>query len=124
VLLLELADCAGGGAASDSSTLVRELLACGAGSTEDEPCLSMCVDAVSAAACVAAGEGATIDLPALGHRLDPKWAELMDDEGGGGPLAVRGVVGAVTEVGEFTYSGGPFGGTETSMGKCSLLCSM
>ena len=51
-MLLELADCAGGGAASDSSVLVRELLACGAGGTEEEMCLSMCVDPVSAAACV------------------------------------------------------------------------
>ena len=62
VLLLELADCAGGGAASDSSILVRELLACGAGATSEEMCMSMCVDPLSAAVCVAAGEGATVEL--------------------------------------------------------------
>ena len=113
ILLLELADCAGGGASSDSSTLVRELLACGAGHAENEMCLSMCVDPVSAAACVAAGEGATVAL-ALGHGLDPKWGE--------GPLAVSGKVTRVTRDGKFTYGGGPFGGTEAAMGERGIGC--
>ncbi len=107
VLLLELADCAGGGAASDSSTVVRELLECGAGRTKDEMCLSMCVDPISATACVAAGEGAIVDL-SLGHGLDPKW--------GKGPLSVSGRVTRVNTTGVFTYTGGPFGGTEAAMG--------
>eukprot|EP01044_Picomonas_judraskeda_P001386 COSAG03_NODE_83_length_13818_cov_11.329543_7_plen_543_part_00 len=113
ILLLELADCAGGGASSDSSALVRELLACGAGQSESEMCLSMCVDPVSAAACVAAGEGATVALD-LGHGLDPKW--------GDGPLPVSGKVTRVTTVGKFKYDGGPFGGTEAAMGECGIGC--
>ena len=111
VLLLELSDCAGGGAASDSIALVAGLLGCGAGQSADEMCISMCVDPEAAAAAVAAGEGARLTLK-LGHALDPKW---------GTPLEVEAEVKTVAEDGRFTYTGGPFGGTETSMGPSAVV---
>ena len=60
---------------------------------------------------VAAGEGARLTLK-LGHALDPKW---------GTPLEVEAEVKTVAEDGRFTYTGGPFGGTETSMGPSAVV---
>jgi microcystin degradation protein MlrC len=117
VLLLELADCAGGGAAADSIALVRELLAMEETPPVHEPCISMCVDPSVAAQAVSAGEGAVIQV-ALGHRLDPKWGQ---------PLQITTRVVRTTtapegeEHGRFVYSGGPFGGTEAIMGPSAVL---
>jgi microcystin degradation protein MlrC len=106
ILLVDTADCAGGGAAGDSSALLRELIALGV----TEQCYVMVVDPEAAAACIAAGVGDDVALT-LGHRLDPAWGE---------PLPVRGRVGAVSE-GQFRYDGGAFGGTLALMGPSVVL---
>ena len=90
VLLLDTADCAGGGAAGDSPQLVRQLLDYGAGAVAEEQCIAMVVDPAAAALCLAAfnkgGAGATVTLE-LGHTLDsaaarrgaglPAWGEPL-----------------------------------------------
>lgn len=106
VLLVDAADCAGGGAAGDSVALLRELLALGV----DEPTWLMVVDPEAAAACHAAGVGQTLTL-AIGHCLDPAW---------GRPLPVTGRVETLSD-GRFRYTGGPYGGTWASMGPSAVL---
>ena len=106
VLLVDAADCAGGGAAGDSVALLRALLALGV----EEPTLLTVVDPTAAAACSAAGSGASIALE-LGHRVDPAWGQ---------PLPVEGTVEKLAD-GRFRYSGGPYGGTWGSMGPTAVL---
>jgi microcystin degradation protein MlrC len=106
VLLVDNADCAGGGASGDSVALLRELLAF----EVPERSYVMVVDPAAAAACHAAGEGADVSFP-LGYAIDPVWGE---------PLPVRGTVERLLD-GRFVYTGGPFGGTETSMGPSAVL---
>ena len=105
VLLVDTADCTGGGAAGDSVALLRELL-----HVVHEPVLISVVDPGAAEACIRAGTGGAITLM-LGHHQDTSWGE---------PLVVSGVVGRVSD-GRFTYGGGIFGGTEVSMGPTAVL---
>jgi microcystin degradation protein MlrC len=77
-----------------------------------EPALAMVVDPAAAAACHAAGVGATIDLE-LGHRVDPRW---------GKPFRLSGTVEKVSD-GRFVYSGGIFGGVEASMGDSAVVAT-
>ena len=106
VLLVDAADCAGGGAAADSSSLLRELLDLGV----TEPVYLMVVDPVAAETCAAAGIGAEIST-LLGHAIDPIWGE---------PVMVSGQVLHLSD-GRFRYRGGLFGGTDGVMGLSALL---
>jgi microcystin degradation protein MlrC len=106
VLLVEAADCCGGGAAGDSVAALGALLEVGV----DQPSLVQVVDAEAAALCHRAGAGAELELE-LGHRHDPRW---------GKPLRVRGQVLKVSD-GKFAYQGGIFAGTEGNMGPAAVL---
>ena len=106
VLLVDTADCAGGGAPGDSVALLRELLALGL----EEPTLLMVVDPAAARACAHAGIGQTVSLQ-VGYSLDPAWGE---------PVAVSGSVRRLSD-GGFRYDGGLFGGTWASMGLSAVL---
>ena len=111
VLLLDLADCAGGGAAGDSIALVQSLLQCGACVSKDETAYTMCVDPNASEIACTAGVGAHLSLT-MGFTLDKKW---------GKPLSCNIVVHTVHPTGKFTYSGGPFGGTQASMGPSAVV---
>ena len=106
VLLVDTADCAGGGAPGDSVALLGELLALGV----DEPAFLMVVDPAAAQACARAGIGRTVSLQ-VGYSLDPAWGE---------PVPVSGVVRRLSD-GSFLYDGGLFGGTWASMGLSAVL---
>lgn len=106
VLLVETADCCGGGAAGDSVHTLRALLAANIAETSLVPV----VDPRAAAQCHAVGEGHEVSLM-LGHQLDPKW---------GSPLPVRGKVLRLTQ-GDFVYSGGIWAGLTKSMGPTAVL---
>lgn len=106
VLLVETADCCGGGAAGDAVAALRALLEI----PFEGRALAPVVDPVAAAACHAAGMGSHLTL-ALGHRLDPNW---------GKPVTVTGTVRALGS-GTFTYTGGIWGGQEGNMGPSAVL---
>lgn len=106
VLLVETADCCGGGAAGDSVHTLRALLDAGVRETSLVPV----VDPAAAALCHAAGVGNEITLE-LGHRLDAKW---------GTPLRVRGAIERLS-TGDFIYSGGFWAGLSKSMGPTAVL---
>ena len=106
VLLVDTADCAGGGAPGDSVALLRELLALGV----DKSALLMVVDPVAAQACARAGIGQAVSLQ-VGYSLDPTWGQ---------PVSVSGVVRRLSD-GSFLYDGGLFGGTWASMGLSAVL---
>ncbi|MEE2658247.1 MAG: M81 family metallopeptidase [Candidatus Latescibacterota bacterium] len=107
IVLVEAADCAGGGASGDSVASLKALLALG-----DEAAASLVpvVDPDAAAKCHRAGVGAEIRLQ-LGHRLDPQWGE---------PMTIAGEVHKVTD-GKFVYSGGIWDGVEGDMGPTAVL---
>ena len=106
VLLVDTADCAGGGAPGDSVALLRELVALGV----TERTFVMVVDLSAAQACARAGTGQEITLE-LGYYIDPTW---------GRPLEVTGVVRLLAD-GRFLYRGGLYGGTWASMGLSAVL---
>ena len=106
VLLVDTADCAGGGAPGDSVALLRELLALAV----NEPAFVMVVDAAAAQACARAGIGQTVSL-GVGYSLDPTWGQ---------PIGVSGVVRRLSD-GGFRYDGGLFGGAWASMGLSAVL---
>lgn len=106
MLLVDTADCAGGGAPGDSVALLRELLALGV----TERTFVMVVDPSAAQACARAGIGQAITLE-LGYHIDPTW---------GKPLQVTGVVRLLAD-GHFLYRGGLYGGTWASMGLSAVL---
>lgn len=106
VLLVDTADCAGGGAPGDSVALLRELLALGL----EETAILMVVDSAAAQACAGAGIGQTVSLQ-VGYSLDPAW---------GDPVHVSGTVRRLSD-GGFRYDGGLFGGTWASMGLSAVL---
>ena len=98
VLLAEVADTCGGGAAGDNVTTLKALLE----SDCQELCLVPVVDpAAAAAACHRAGVGSDLRVN-LGHALDPQWGQ---------PLQVTGKVVKLAD-GRFRYSGGIYGGTD------------
>lgn len=105
VILVEVADCVGGGAAGDSVATLRALIEAG---VSDESLLPV-VDPGAAAACHEAGTGAQVTL-SLGHALDPAWGQ---------PLEVTGTVDRLSD-GSFSYEGGIFEGAAT-MGPSAVL---
>lgn len=101
VILVETADCCGGGAAGDSAATLRCLLDSGI----QQPSLIPIVDPAAAQACHAAGIGAELTLN-IGHSIDPGW---------GKPVNVSGKVVAISD-GTFTYRGGIWEGRQGQMG--------
>ena len=106
ILLVDTADCVGGGAAGDSVSLLRDLLALGI----SEPSLVMVVDPDAAALCASAGIKSMVSTE-IGYRVDPSW---------GKPISVTGTVRHLLD-GEFVFSGGAFGGTIGRMGLSAVL---
>ena len=106
VLLVETADCCGGGAAGDSVAALRALLASGV----EAPALAPVVDPRAAEACHRAGVGGRVEIE-LGHQLDPRWGQ---------PIKVSGEVVRLSE-GRFTYSGGIWEGQQGEMGQSAVL---
>lgn len=106
VLLVETADCAGGGATGDSAASIAALLQI----TPDQPSLAMVVDPEAAQLCHRAGTEVQLTLQ-LGHKLDPKWGE---------PVEVTGRVMRLGD-GNFRYTGGIWEDTIASMGPSAVL---
>jgi len=106
VVLVDTADCCGGGAAGDSIEVLPDLIALG----EDVASVMPLVDSAAAEKCHAAGIGALVDLQ-LGHQHDRKW---------GVPLDVSGEVIYLSD-GKFFYSGGIWDGCEGNMGPAVVL---
>jgi microcystin degradation protein MlrC len=106
IILVETADCSGGGAAGDSIATLAALLAAETG----ESALVRVVDPDAAAACRRAGLGAEVTLT-IGHALDPRW---------GKPITVTGKIALLSD-GRFTYTGGVWDGLEGKMGPTAVL---
>ena len=106
VILVETADCCGGGAAGDSVACLSVLV----DAEIDVPSIVSVVDPEAAAACHAAGVGATVTLD-IGHKLDPRW---------GLPRSFKGTVKRLTD-GQFTYRGGQWHGDLASMGPTAVF---
>ncbi|NKB72354.1 MAG: hypothetical protein GKR89_35205 [Candidatus Latescibacteria bacterium] len=106
VILVEAADCCGGGAAGDSVATLAALLE----ADFPGPALVPVVDAEAATALHKAGTGAQVQLK-LGHRHDLRWSQPIDIEG------------TVTRLfdGRFTYVGGIWDGSEGNMGPSGVL---
>jgi microcystin degradation protein MlrC len=106
VLLVETADCSGGGAAGDSVHTLRALLA----AELPGPALVPVVDPQTAALCHRAGMDSEVSLT-LGHKLDPQWGE---------PLSITARVAYLGD-GRFLYTGGIWEGRWGQMGPCAVL---
>jgi microcystin degradation protein MlrC len=106
VLLLEVSDCAGGGACGDSVAALRELMH----ARLDVRSLAPVVDPEAAALCHAHQPGDTLQLT-LGHKIDPRW---------GRPFSVTARVERLTD-GKFVYTGGIWGGQTGEMGPSAWL---
>ncbi len=101
VILVETADCCGGGAASDSIATLAALVDSGIDAVSVVPV----VDPEAAKACHEAGEGAELSI-AIGHKLDPRW---------GSTRTFTGRVERLSD-GDFVYSGGQWEGHHEHMG--------
>lgn len=106
VLLVETADCSGGGAAGDSVASLAALLH----AAPDAVSLVPVADPEAAAICQRAGVGAEVTLR-LGHQLDTRWGQ---------PLTVTGRVERLSD-GRFRYVGGIFEGIDGEMGPSAVL---
>jgi microcystin degradation protein MlrC len=108
MLLVETADCCGGGATGDSVATLKALLSM----PLPGPALVPVVDPESAALCHQAGVGAAVTL-SLGHQLDRRWGE---------PITVSGRVAWLGD-GRFRYTGGIWEGQEGHLGPSAVLQS-
>jgi microcystin degradation protein MlrC len=106
VVLADIADNTGGGAAGDTTEILRELLRVGATDTT----VACIWDAEAAGVCAAAGTGATVTLP-VGGKVDPAH---------GAPLTLTGVVRAVSD-GRFVHKGPMFRGLIGRLGPTAVL---
>jgi microcystin degradation protein MlrC len=106
VVLADIADNTGGGAAGDTTEILRELLRVGARSAT----VACLWDPEAAAACAAAGVGTTLTLP-VGGKIDPKH---------GAPVSVTGRVRTLSD-GRFTYRGPMWRGAEGRLGLTAVL---
>ena len=106
VLLVEAADCCGGGAAGDSVATLTALL----DAEVTVPSFVPVADPEAAAACHHAGVGQEVTV-ALGHQLDPRW---------GKPVTVTGTVTRLSD-GRFRYIGGIWDDVEGNMGPSAVL---
>ena len=105
IILIECADCVGGGAAGDSVVTVPVLTDLSEGLA-----IVPVVDPEAAALCHEAGEGSTVTLT-LGHKIDPQW---------GSPQTLTGVVNSLSD-GRFQYTGGIWAGEWATMGPTAVL---
>ncbi|MBY0335851.1 MAG: M81 family metallopeptidase [Acetobacteraceae bacterium] len=103
VVIADTQDNPGGGGHGDTTGLLAELIRQGA----QEACFGLINDAEAAAACHAAGEGATVTL-ALGGKSD------------GAPLRVTGMVAKLAD-GRFTLTGPMGKGNPANLGRTALL---
>ena len=106
ILLVEAADCCGGGASGDSVATLKQLLA----ANVDQTALVPVVDPECAAICHAVGVGRRVSW-SLGHKIDRRW---------GTPVAVEGEVIHLSD-GRFRYSGGIWNGQHGDMGPTAVL---
>jgi len=106
ILLVEAADCCGGGAAGDSVHCLKALLA----EAPDQTAIIPVVDPEAAKLAHEAGIGRKIRLR-LGHQIDQKWGE---------PVFLDGVVVRLSD-GEFTYCGGIWDGRIGCMGLTAVV---
>ncbi len=106
VVLADFADNPGGGGYGDATGLLRAMVE----ADLDNAAFATLYDPDAAAACVAAGIGATVTV-ALGGRLDPRY---------GGPLEVTGKVRTVTD-GALTYEGPMMAGMTATIGPTAVL---
>ncbi len=105
VVLVECADCVGGGAAGDSVATIPALQNLSEGFA-----IIPVVDPEAAALCHQAGEGNSVSV-ALGHKVDPQW---------GGPLSLSGTVRTLGD-GNFQYTGGIWAHEWAEMGPSAVL---
>jgi microcystin degradation protein MlrC len=106
VVLADIADNMGGGAAGDTTEILRELLRVGARSAT-----VACVwDPGAVQACLAAGVGASLELE-VGGKIDPSH---------GAPLALTGRVRTLSD-GRFVYKGPMMRGLEGRLGPTAVL---
>jgi microcystin degradation protein MlrC len=106
VVLADIADNTGGGAAGDTTELLRELLRVGARATT----VACLWDPESVRVCLEAGVGATVTL-SLGGKIDPRH---------GAPLSVTGRVRTLSD-GRFVHKGPMFRGVEGRLGPTAVL---
>lgn len=106
VILVEAADCCGGGAAGDSVATLRALIQADLEGISLVPV----VDPKAAAICHETGRGKQVSI-SLGHALDPRW---------GSPMEVTGNVDFLSD-GRFVYQGGVWEGLEADMGPSAVL---
>ncbi len=106
VILVEAADCAGGGAAGDSIAMLAALLS----ANTDQSGLVSVVDPQAAEQCQRAGIGQIVTIT-LGHKLDPRWGQ---------PISVTGHVMHLSD-GRFRYIGGIWDGLDGAMGLTAVL---
>ena len=105
IVLVECADCVGGGAAGDSVATIPVLQDLSAGFA-----IVPVVDPEAAALCHESGEGSTVTVT-LGHKIDPQW---------GSPQTLTGVVNSLSN-GRFQYTGGIWAGEWATMGPTAVL---
>jgi len=106
VVLADIADNTGGGAAGDTTEILRELLRVGARQTT-----VACVwDADAVQACARAGVGATVTVD-VGGKVDPSH---------GAPVRVTGRVRTISD-GRFVHRGPMFRGLEGRLGPTAVL---
>lgn len=108
VLLVETADCCGGGAAGDSIAALKALLS----ACDNQRSVATVVDPVAAELCHQAGVGAEVHLTP-GHQVDPRW---------GNPIQLTGQVVNLTD-GRFRYQGGIWDGRFGDMGPSAVIRS-
>jgi microcystin degradation protein MlrC len=106
IVLADIADNVGGGAGGDTTEILRELLRVGA----TETTVACIWDPEAAAACVAAGVGATLTL-SVGGKVDPTH---------GAPLSLTGRVCNVSD-GRFVYKGPMAHGLAGNVGPTAVL---
>jgi microcystin degradation protein MlrC len=106
VVLADIADNTGGGAAGDTTEILREILRVGARATT----VACLWDPGAVRACLQAGVGATVTL-AVGGKIDPRHGE---------PVAVTGRVRTLSD-GRFVHKGPMFRGLEGRLGPTAVL---
>ncbi len=106
IVLADIADNTGGGAGGDTTEILRELLRAGA----TETTVASIWDPEAAAACVAAGAGATVTV-SVGGKVDPSH---------GAPLTLTGRVLRVSD-GRFVYKGPMMRGMTGNLGPTAVL---
>ena len=106
VLLVETADCCGGGAAGDSVHSLRSLLQ----ESPEQTAIVPVVDPRAVNEAYSAGLGQEVRLR-LGHQQDTQWGE---------PMEVEGVVAKISD-GEFVYRGGIWDGRSGHMGRTAVV---